>query len=158
MNMQKICSRDDISYFHLKGLCPTNNKAELKCTLSIFYVWCSQYWQWNAYIFLVFILSFLRQTSSYDNRNNIVIISFKTRQELQTNTYITVPSKLRATSTIKEKGIDKYANALTKMCTQYTGNTMHKQQCVALEFSWRREHERSTFIGSAKYLFFWKML
>ena len=31
---------------------------------------------------------------------------------------------------VLEKGIDKYANLQITMCTQYTGCTVHKQQCV----------------------------
>ena len=40
-----------------------------------------------------------------------------------------VPNKPTTTS-MRAKGIDKYANSQTIMCTQYTGNTLQKQQCV----------------------------
>ena len=36
-------------------------------------------------------------------------------------------NKTRTTPSMQNKGIDKYANTQTTMCTQYTGNTVHKK-------------------------------
>ena len=59
--------------------------------------------------------------------------------QICTNKYIEhVPSKRTITS-MREKGIDKYANAQTIMCAKCTSNNI-----VAIEFSRRREHEPST--------------
>ena len=50
-----------------------------------------------------------------------------------------VSSKPTTTTSVREKGIDKYANAQTTMCTQSTNNNV-----VAIVYSRRQEHKHST--------------